>query len=182
MHRTRLTLLSGALVAGAAFAAVAAEPGETHGCASISDPTQRLACYDEAFGSPEPAAAASAATAPAAAATPVGETVTTGSVAGGQARGEEDFGFSEAELREREPDRARAEGPKSIEAVVTGIDYLRSRERVITLDNGQVWRETEVVTRARLAEGDRVTVKDAAMSSFRMVGPSGVGVRVRRVN
>lgn len=184
MHKIGLTLFLGGLAACGAFAA---EQGGPHPCAAIEAPGERLACYDEAFGGPRPSVASSPAAEVAAPPSPPAPVQAAAAAAGPAAvatsagRGEEDFGLSEAQLREREPDKAGDEGPKSIEAVVTGIEYLPTRERVITLDNGQVWRETEVVTRARLAVGDPVTIKDAAFSSFLMVGPSARAVRVRRV-
>lgn len=191
MHKIGLILALGGLSAGGALAA---EPDEPHVCAGIADAGERLACYDRAFGEPGSAtesgisaapaerspASVPSASAPLAVASPVAAAAA-GADAEGAARGEEEFGFTEAELRARDAERGRDKRPESIEAVITAIDYLRTRERVITLDNGQVWREMEVVTRARLAVGDTVTIKDAALSSYLMVGPSARAVRVRRV-
>lgn len=181
MHKTRLALLLGGL---AACAALVAEPGETHPCSAVVDAEERLACYDRAFGDRGAATRADSSATPAASsdgATPPAPATAAPAASASAARGEEEFGFTEAELRARDPERGRDEGPQRIEATVTAIEYLRTRERVITLDNGQVWRETEVLTRARLAVGDSVRIQDAALSSYRMVGPSGAGVRVQRL-
>jgi len=145
-----------------AIGVTAAGAGElSHPCAAVEDPAARLACYDDAFPRP-PAAAAQeqAAEAP--------ELVET-------------FGLTEAQLQARDPERAQAPRVERIEATVVGIRHLSSGERVVTLDNGQVWLQTEITVRGHLAAGDQVVIRRAALGSFQLVTPGRVALRVRRI-
>jgi hypothetical protein len=164
-------------------AAGAGEP--SHPCAAVEDPAARLACYDNAFPRP-PAAAApqQAAEAPPHAAAPHPER--SGPEIPGVAPAEapelvETFGLTEAQLQARDPERARAPRVERIEATVVGIRHLSSGERVVTLDNGQVWLQTEITVRGHLAAGDEVVIRRAALGSFQLVTPGRVALRVRRI-
>jgi len=188
LRKPRIVILLAGLGAAVPGTVLAVDPGVSHACASIAGAKERLACYDEAFGVTSPPAedASRAGAVPPAVTAPAASAVATDSAGAGTSaasisRAVQEFGFSEAELRNKDPERARDRAPESIEAKVTGIQYLRTRERVVSLDNGQVWRELERVSWARLAEGDAVAINRAALGSFLMVGPSGRGVRVRRV-
>lgn len=167
----RLSACLAMLVAFVALPAGAAGPDPgTHRCALVDAPAERLACFDEAFPRPAGAdeaeqAAGAAASAPAAA-MPM-ET-------------EEDFGLSEVERRARAPERAR-DSLDQIEATVVSVRHFSTGERIITLDNGQVWRQTEATVRGPLAEGDQVVIRKGAFSSFQLVTPGRVALRVRRV-
>lgn len=74
-----------------------------------------------------------------------------------------------------------AEAPARIEATVRQVSGEPGDGRLFTLDNGQVWRQVEGGVLGRVRPGDRVTVKEAAFSSFLLITPSGVSIRVRRV-
>lgn len=157
-------------------------------CARISDDARRLACYDGLAGrvmqgtavaaapSPAPATAPEIATAPATApaaadAPPVAATpVAVDRVA--------DFGLSDQARKEREPEK----WVESITARVTNVGQTASDRYVITLDNGQVWVQSETNTRAILAPGDTVTIKRAALGSFKLSGPRSVFWRVKRLH
>jgi hypothetical protein len=52
---------------------------------------------------------------------------------------------------------------------------------VVTLENGQVWTQIQVDVRARIAVGDTVTIKKAALGSHMLVTASRYATRVRRV-
>lgn len=140
--------------------AVAAHGGPreaaSHSCAGIANPSERLQCYDRAFP----------------------PTVDRAALADEASAG---FGLTRAEARERNPALAAPAEPDQIEAVVTRIDERPDGQRIITLDNGQVWMQVEVKSLGTLAAGDRVTIRQAAFSSYRLLTPAGVPLRVRRV-
>jgi len=135
-----------------------AHAADARDCAGIPDDAQRLACYDAAFGRTPAKASALVAVDPVA-----------------------EFGLTEAQKRAQDPERARAASPESISAVVTSVRRQSTGELVVTLDNGQVWAQAEVMTMARAAPGDTVTVRKAALGSHVMVTANRVAMRVRRV-
>lgn len=136
----------------------AQEPlAQSHACADIPDATERLACFDQAFP-------------------PTPEAV--------EAREEvarEQFGLSEDERNQRNPDRPKDSTPGHIQAAITDLSYRRSGERLITLDNGQMWLETASSRHGVLSEGDAVEIRSAVGGSYRLFTPARVGLRVRRV-
>ena len=123
-----------------------------HPCANVRDDADRLACYDQAFGKPaEPVAAPMA-----------------------------QFGYTEQEAK-RQAGKSESEGPDSITAAVTSLDRKRDGKFVVTLDNAQVWSQSEFNSQADVAVGDSVTVRRGAFGSYLLVTKAGVGTRVRRV-
>lgn len=148
----------GALL-GLAVAEMAGASG--HPCAEQIESQARLACYDRAF--PPPAAAQAA---------PARRS---------EAELKQEFGLSGRELDERKPEAEREQRIDSLEAMVTGVRGIQGGQRVLTLDNGQVWQLTEGGTRGPLKEGDAVVVRRALMGSFILVTPGGVGLRARRL-
>jgi hypothetical protein len=155
--RSRLILaviLLGYAAGGVAVAADGAKP--SHACAALDDPAARLACYDAAFTRPDPVVEAR-------------EVI-------------EEFGLTEMQLQARDPARpARDRGPERIEAKVISVQARSTGERIITLDNGQVWLQTEATIRGPLATGDSVVIRRAALGSFQLVTPGQVSLRVRRI-
>lgn len=130
----------------------------SHPCASEPEPVRRLACYDAAFGAPR-----------------VDPEVV-------EKRAVEEFGLRESEKRERDPMRAQApEEAKRIEAVVSKLDYGANGERIVALDNGQVWVTTEAGMRGNINVGDRVAVRKAALGTHMLITAARVPLRVKRV-
>ena len=151
-------------VAALVFAALApiAHAADSHKCASVVDPTERLACYDEAFP-PAPGVRTAALDI--------------------EARRQEalrDFGLSKVQKAERDPVRY-AEEYDHIEAKVANVGQRATGERVITLDNGQVWLLTEVTDKGWLKEGQPIVVKTAALGTY-MVDTGRILLRARRQN
>ena len=171
----------GLLLAIGVAAAGAAEP--THPCAAVDNPAQRLACYDEVFPRPGAAGVERQAEAPVAEPTEVPQPRES-PAAPESAEGSElveEFGLTEAQLQARDPERPREPRVDRIEATVVGIRHRASGERLVTLDNGQVWLQTEITVRGHLAEGDQVVIRRAAFGSFQLVTPGRVALRVRRI-
>jgi hypothetical protein len=162
-------------------AAQAASSDAVQRCAGIADDRARLACYDSLFGrpaAPEPAVASSVAEAPAAGAAAATAAVAPAAAPSNPAA---DFGLSEAAKRAREPEQSREQFPDSVTGTIAKIGRKPAGEFVVTLENGQVWTQLQVDVRARVAVGDTVTIKKAALGSYMLVTASRYATRVRRV-
>lgn len=145
------------LLASAGFAG-AQTPA--HPCAATEDPEARLACYDQAFP-------------PVASAAGLEESRVE------QAR--RDFGLSVVQKREMTPEQEREAMPERIEAAVVGISQRANGQRVLTLDNEQIWLVTETTDKGPLRVGDQVVVRRGAIGNFLLRTPGRVTLRVRRV-
>lgn len=193
------------LMAATAPSAFAADRA-AHRCAELEDPAARLACFDEAFARPaEDAATTAEEVLPARPATPADAApdaaaevaaparaarrdasaeaapgVPSPAVVPDAADAEAAFGLSKAQARAQRPERKR-ESLDRIEATVVDLRHFSTGERLIALDNGQVWLQTEATVRGPLVQGDRVVIRKGAFSSFQMVTPGRVALRVRRL-
>jgi hypothetical protein len=80
-------------------------------------------------------------------------------------------------------DERRAEAKKSFSftATVTGLEKRRDGKFVATFDNGQVWEQTELNSRANVRVGDSVAVRRAALGSYLLSTREGIGTRVKRL-
>jgi hypothetical protein len=134
---------------------------QSHKCATVVDPTERLACYDEAF--------------------PPAEGVRTTALDREARRLEalRDFGLSKVQKAERDPEQYDS-GPERIEAGVVKVSYRATGERVVALDNGQVWLITEVTEKGWFKAGDRISVRTAALGTF-MLDTGRILLRARRI-
>lgn len=141
--------------------AVAGEP-QSHRCAAVVEPDARLACYDAAF---PPAA---------------GVRTQADQAEAQRTRSLADFGLDDRQLQARDPEAA-ARIPARIEARIASVAYRPTGERVVTLDNGQVWLLTEVSSKGNLDSGDPVVVRKAALGSYMLVTESRLSLRARRV-
>lgn len=158
-HRFRRLIHSGSfLLLGWAGAVSAADPvAATHACASVVEPNVRLACYDAAF--------------------PVVEEVREAAAH----RVEREFGLSRAEIAARNPDPV-VEGvdPDRVEATIVDVVYGTRQERIFTLDNDQVWVQTDTSTRGRAVVGDKIEIQRGMMGNYTLRTPARVGIPVRR--
>jgi hypothetical protein len=68
--------------------------------------------------------------------------------------------------------------PEKFTAAVSKIEW-RNGVFVATLDNGQVWIQTERDSRVQLQVQETVTVRRASFGSYLMSGRQGIGARVR---
>jgi hypothetical protein len=168
-------------------------------CAAIGEDAERLACYDRIFRAPAdtvPAVTGTGSSAAGAAATAtvvpdakVG--VATNTAAGvapavataapAAATPQDDFGLTEAAKQARLPEESRKKQPESVSGTVAKVARQPAGEFVVTLDNGQVWTQLQVDPRARVAVGDTVTIRKAALGSYLLVTASRYATRVRRV-
>jgi hypothetical protein len=157
-------------LAFAVLSAQAAGGDAPQRCAGIGDDRSRLACYDAIFR--KPAASAASTAVPAAAGTASAPATTSP---------ETDFGLTDAAKRARDPQKAQQEMPESITGTVAAVGRRPTGELIVTLENGQVWTQVTVDQRARVAAGDTVTIRKAALGSHLLETQNRYATRVRRV-
>jgi hypothetical protein len=162
----------------ATLAAVPAQSAEPQRCSSISEDVARLACYDAVFGTPAKSAVAAPTAAPTAAA--AGVAVTGAGAASAAVPSKEDqFGLPPEQTRKKVEEPEVVTGPESIDSVLAKLTKRPTGEFIYTLENGQRWVQVEADPAGMLDPGAAVTIKKAALGSFRLVsGP--VATRVRR--
>lgn len=177
-----LALLAPLLHPCASIAAEGSALERAQACVDLSDDARRLACYDAAMGvdsDSERAAGANAANPPVAQNAPVSPVP---SSAPEDPTATERFGYSGDIAREK-VDREAAAAPKlkMLQARITAIERLPLGEFVVTLDNGQVWRQKSKESIGPLHVGDQVTIRAGALGSFRLSGSSNRSTLVQRV-
>lgn len=74
----------------------------------------------------------------------------------------------------------REESSYSFSAVVSGL-ARRGDRFVATLDNGQVWSQTETNTRIDVRVGDTVSIRRGALGSYLLSDGEGLATRVKRL-
>lgn len=155
--------------------AQAQEPVSTdaiYACAEIIDDAQRLACYDDTVGRFEAAEKA-------------GE-VTTISKSEVKELSKESFGFSLPSLPRIMMPRSGGDDVAAVDKIeyaVSAIERTRNNKVRVTLENGQVWIQTDgkrVQYSKRLGVKDAV-VQRAALGSFKMKLDGGTAFRVKRL-
>ncbi|MGA2564812.1 MAG: hypothetical protein ABSF96_14730 [Steroidobacteraceae bacterium] len=145
----------------------AAWSAATDDCRALTDDARRLACYDRLF--PRPASPAQPATTqPGASLQP-------------QPTPDPEFGLNEAQRRAAEGRPERAKTGESISATVTDLRTAAGGNFVVTLDNGQVWRQIELDSWSPLHKGERVTIRRGLLGSFLLITADYVTRRVSRV-
>lgn len=148
-------------------------------CARNADDAERLACYDRyaskqlrreplvaerqnAVDRPRPDAGETAPEEPAAVEPEVSV---------------DQFGMTGKLARENAPP-----APDSITATIVAIEERPRGERVIRLDNGQVWEENSRAAQLRLEAGDVIVIEAGWFGSFKLGHPDGGPItRVQRV-
>lgn len=185
----------------AGVAAAASADERVQACATEPDDARRLACYDEAIGvvretgnsqtanaqnasaqnAPAPDAPAPDAPAPNA---PGGNVPTPlpSSATADERTATERFGY-QGEVAREQIDRQAAATPKlkMLQARITDIETLPLGEFVLTLDNGQVWKQKAKESIGPLRVGDQVTIRAGALGSYRLSASSNRSTRVQRV-
>lgn len=168
------------LLAGAALALICAPASaqdvsteDVYACADIAEDLARLACYDEAVGRLEAAETA-------------GEiaTVTRAEV---EAVQRDSFGFSIPSLPSIALPRLGGGDREGGEEELDRVQYAVSRisrdgfgDVIVTLENGQVWRQTDR-GQVRFRDPEMAEVRRAALGSYMMRLDEGRLFRVERV-
>jgi hypothetical protein len=126
-------------------------------CVALLRDAERLACYDRAV-----------------AALRAGEKTAAVSA-------ENMFGASASTQGNPEQGGVKREELKQITAAVTSLRRSEDGMIILTLDNGQVWRQQDSDVRMMMAPGDVVTVIRASLGTFRIADKSGRFSRFKRV-
>lgn len=92
------------------------------------------------------------------------------------------FGLDERQLidtgrAEKAPELAL----KSISAIIVHVGHQANGDFIVTLDNGQIWEQSEMDTLAQVRAGDKVEIRRGVLGSFLLVATNRESTRVRRV-
>lgn len=88
------------------------------------------------------------------------------------------FGTPAAPKPLPDPPRAVGQPPEKFSATVSGVDW-RNGVFVVTLDNGDVWIQSERDSRVQPEAGEVVTVRRASFGSYLLSGKQGIAARVK---
>lgn len=148
----------------AVLAAVSAtQAAESHRCAKVLDDAERLSCYDSAYGKPVPQAPVAAAAAKPVAVPESMRPPVQKPAAEKQAK----------PAKEDKPALAR------VTSTITALDHFRDGRFQATLQNGEVWTQSEPDTRFEVHVGEEVTIRPASLGSFLLDAKNGT-TRVKR--
>jgi hypothetical protein len=126
-------------------------PPGVRACVSEADAGRRLACFDAA----------------------VAEAMKN------ESSGQSQLG--EEQLHNAPAEQARAAKARPLEAVLVSVSQRpRDGGVVVTLDNGQVWEQSEPGPDLRLKPGDPVTVRRGLLGAYWLTGRSRVSIKVHR--
>jgi hypothetical protein len=173
----RTFLVSAVALAALAPLAQAQTPAPTpqaltdvYSCAQIQDDAQRLQCYDGAVGR-------------------LRQAETQGQVvavdrAQAQEIERDSFGFHLPSLSQLLPNlEGGDEALDNVEMTVARVRVSALGYHTFEMENGQVWTQVEPESARNVRAGDAVTIRRAALGSFRLVSSrGGTGHRVRRQN
>ena len=138
--------------------ATAAEPlpEAIKACATMRNDTERLACYDRAVAHIESGEAA-----------PSKENM---------------FGASTSLATPKKPEHETPdEDLKQITGKVVAVSHAEGGSVILTLDNGQVWRQQDSDATLVIEIDDSVTISRASLGTFRLTDKRGRSARFRRV-
>jgi hypothetical protein len=148
--------VAGALLFAQCAGAADILPEPIRACAAMRNDVERLACYDKAVAHIESGSAAPSA--------------------------ENMFGASTALAPERKTEReTKGDELQQISGTVVSLSYTESGLITLTLDNEQVWRQTDADTMLTIKTGDSVTINRASLGTFRLVDKRGRTSRFKRV-
>ncbi len=188
-HRLKLFVPASVVVLSVVTIAGGAElPVELLDCRPLTSAVERLDCYDQAVDAhtPSPSQAAKPQTAenpaPVAPAAAVAATAASEPVrsSGPELSQENLFGKGEAELRQSVQEATNTKEIDQIEATVVEIRKSASGKAIITLDNGQVWIQSDS-TRARVSVNDKVTIRRRSFGSYSLYSTK-TSIRVKRIS
>ncbi len=90
------------------------------------------------------------------------------------------FGKGEAELRQSVQEATNTKEIDRIEATVVEIRKSASGKAIITLDNGQVWMQSDS-TKARVSVNDKVTIRRRSFGSYSLYSTK-TSIRVKLIS
>jgi hypothetical protein len=158
MNHSMAAALAGALLFAASAQAVDVLPEPLRACSALRKDVERLACYDKAVANIESGSSAPA---------PSPENM---------------FGASSAIAPERKAEpEDKGNELKEIRGTVVSLSRSADGQVTLTLDNEQVWRQTDTENTPTLEIGDSVTISRASLGTFRLVDKRGRSSRFKRV-
>ena len=162
------------VMAAPALADTPASTSAVYACADIADDSERLACYDGAVGRLKAAEEA-------------GEVATVTRAEVEQVK-KDSFGFSIPSLPKLALPKLGGDGDNQgsldqIEQAITAAKLNGYKKAVVTLENGQVWQQTDTtkVFISKRRPPQTALVKSAAMGSYMMKLDGGRAFRVKRI-
>jgi len=155
------------VLGGAASLAAAQVPESVRACAHESDGAQRLACYDKEMTRLMAPAAAH-------------ETAPSTAVGAPKPAPAQEFGLTEERLRKLNAKEGYAE-PQTLTAHIAKVAQLPYGRRRLTLDNAQVWEQTEEDWGFNPQSGAAATITRGAFGGFWMATDGHPQVRVKRI-
>ena len=181
-HRLKLFVPASVVVLSVAKIAGGAELStELIDCRPLTSAVARLDCYDQAIdahtAAPSPAAMPRTAENPA----PVAPTAAAATAASAPKLSQEDlFGKGETELRKSVQEATDTKEIDRIEARIVEVRKSASGKAVITLDNGQVWKQSDT-SRTHLSVNDKVTIRRRSFGSYTLYNKK-TSIRVKRIS
>ena len=95
---------------------------------------------------------------------------------------DETFGLPPDDINRESKDPDGSDDVESLTATVTGVSLYKVDRVMVTLDNGQQWRQTSVST-LKLSVDDKIEIRKGAMGSYRLTEVDGTrAMKVRRVD
>ncbi len=189
IHRLKLIVPASIVFLSVVKIAGAAElPTELIDCRALTSAVERLDCYDQLVdahaASPSQAAEHRTAENPA----PVAPTAAVAATAASEPvpssepelSQENLFGKGEAEIRKSAQEATGTKEIDRIEAIVVEVHKSASGKAVITLDNGQVWKQSDS-SRTHLSDNDKVTIRRRSFGSYSFYS-SKTSIRVKRIS
>jgi len=176
-----IVFLSVAMIAGGAEL-----PAELIDCRALTSSVARLDCYDQAIDAHTAAASQAAEhriaenpapVVPTAAATAASEPVLSSEPKLSQ---EDLFGKGETEMRKSVQEATNTKAIDRIEAIIVEVHKSSSGKAVITLDNGQVWKQSDG-SRTHLSVNDKVTIRRRSFGSYTLFNKKN-SIRVKRIS
>src|SRR5688572_23854900 len=156
MKNSMAAAFAGALLFVPPAKAADSLPEPIRACAAMRNATERLACYDKAVAHIESGSAAPSA--------------------------ENMFGASTALAPDREAEReTKGDELRHISGTVVSVSRSESGLLTLSLDNEQVWRQTDADTTLTIETGDSVTISRASLGTFRLVDKRGRSSRFKRL-
>jgi hypothetical protein len=135
-------------------------PEQLKVCVSMRNDSERLACYDHAVAS-----------------------IQSGGSAAPPPSAENMFGATQAvkQPKHGDPEPAR-EDLQEISGRVTAMHVVTEDKLIVlTLDNGQVWRQQDLDSHLTIDIDDSVTIVRASLGTFRITDKRGHSARFKRV-
>jgi hypothetical protein len=163
----------------------------TTDCSAVAEDMARLKCYDEQAALKKKAAATSTADTAATPAAPARSqpasktpTASTAASTPHAATPSSDFGLDPEAVRRKQA-AAHPDAPQAPEQIVGRVKSVVTKPRGqyrITLEDGQVWEETQHTGGSPPEAGDSVIIKRGMLGSYFLSRSVGLALRVKRID